>query len=104
MSEPNVKGLFNTNTNMTMTHTHPAENCGGVGPLPGSRSETSVAKLPDEHASEAKTALGPSSGTEDVFAEGDNPCEVTPASTTALGLKRFPRVETSRDIVSAETR
>ncbi|KAI9441721.1 hypothetical protein H4582DRAFT_2055547 [Lactarius indigo] len=39
--------------------THPGEHCGGVGPLPGSISETSVAKLPDERASEGKAAPGP---------------------------------------------
>jgi len=68
--------------------THPGEHCGGVGPLPGSISETSVAKLPDERASEAKTAPGPSSRTQEVFAEGDDPREavvsaVAPASTSA---------------------
>ena len=63
--------------------THPGEHCGGVGPLPGSISETSVAKLPDERASEAKTALGPSSRTKEVFVEGDDPREVAPASTSA---------------------
>lgn len=39
--------------------THPGEHCGGVGPLPGSISETSVAKLPDERASERKAASAP---------------------------------------------
>ena len=63
--------------------THPGEHCGGVGPLPGSISETSVAKLPDERASEAKTALGPSSRTKEVFVEGDDSREVAPASISA---------------------
>jgi hypothetical protein len=65
--------------------THPGEHCGGVGPLPGSISETSVAKLPDERASEAKTAAGPSSRTKEVFAEGDDPraTALAPASTSA---------------------
>ena len=65
--------------------THPGEHCGGVGPLPGSISETSVAKLPDERASEAKTALGPSSRTKEVFPEGDDPREVAPAAKVPEG-------------------
>jgi hypothetical protein len=68
--------------------THPGEHCGGVGPLPGSISETSVAKLPDERETEAKTAPGPSSRTKEVFADDDDPREavataVAPASTSA---------------------
>ncbi|KAH9036208.1 hypothetical protein EDB85DRAFT_805792 [Lactarius pseudohatsudake] len=41
--------------------THPGEHCGGVGSLPGTISETSVAKLPDERASEGKAAPAPPS-------------------------------------------
>lgn len=51
--------------------THPGEHCGGVGPLPGSISETSVAKLPDERASEGKAASAPASRSKELSVDTD---------------------------------
>ena len=51
--------------------THPGEHYDGIGPLPGSISETSVAKLPDERASEAKVAPAPVSRLKEMIADTD---------------------------------
>jgi len=78
----------------------PGEHCGGVGPLPGTSSETSVAKLPDERASEVKAAAAPSSRTKEVFADEDDPREdVAPISTSAA---KVPDEQAGESEVAAE--
>jgi len=67
---------------------HPGDHCGGVGPLPGNISETSVAKLPDERASEGKAVYAPPSRTKEITADTD-PSEavaaaVDPASSSPV--------------------
>jgi hypothetical protein len=66
--------------------THPGEHSGGVGSLPGSISETSVAKLPDERASERKAAAStPASRSNEITADtdrGDDPSEAAALPST----------------------
>ncbi|KAH9174865.1 hypothetical protein EDB89DRAFT_417010 [Lactarius sanguifluus] len=63
--------------------THPGEHCGGVGSLPGTISETSVAKLPDERASERKAAPAPASRSKELTVDTDHGDEaVVPASSS----------------------
>ena len=64
--------------------THPGEHCGGVGPLPGNISETSVAKLPDERATESKAASAPSSRSKEIFADTDHGDDTREAVATAV--------------------
>ena len=52
--------------------THPGEHSGGVGSLPGSISETSVAKLPDERASERKAASASASRSKEITTDTDS--------------------------------
>ncbi|KAH9050882.1 hypothetical protein EDB83DRAFT_2317001 [Lactarius deliciosus] len=63
--------------------THPGEHCGGVGSLPGTISETSVAKLPDERVSERKAAPAPASRSKELTIDTDQRDEaVVPASSS----------------------
>lgn len=63
---------------------HPGEHCGGVGPLPGNISETSVAKLPDERDTEGKAASAPASRSKEVFADTDRRDDSRDAIATAV--------------------
>jgi len=71
----------------------PYEHYDGVGPLPGTSSETSVAKLPDERKAEERSRLGVASG-------GGGPL----AGITNLGTPQVRRVDDSdsRDPASAQ--
>ncbi|KAH8994526.1 hypothetical protein EDB92DRAFT_1815046 [Lactarius akahatsu] len=63
--------------------THPGEHCGGVGSLPGTISETSVAKLPDERASEGKAVPAPPSRSKELAIDTDHGDEaVVPTSSS----------------------
>ncbi len=85
---------------------HPGEHYGGVGPLPGSISETSVAKLPDERESERKAASGPSSRSKEVTVDtdrGDDACEAVAAAIApgAQGVTKTDEQASESEAVSA---
>jgi hypothetical protein len=71
----------------------PFEHHNGVGPLPGTSSETSVSKLPDERAA-AATSEAPATGT-----ESQKPTDDTAAPTE----NRAPAPHAEQKIVSPET-
>jgi hypothetical protein len=79
----------------------PGEHYGGVGPLPGSLSETSVAKLPEERASEAKAASAPPSRSKEVFADTDRGGVVAPADLFAAKVPDERAGEVEADSASA---
>ncbi|KAI9465342.1 hypothetical protein BJY52DRAFT_681787 [Lactarius psammicola] len=79
--------------------THPGEHCGGVGPLPGSISETSVAKLPDERASERKAASAPASRSKEIYADTDHGGDPREA-VAATGAKVPGERESEREAAS----
>ncbi|KAH9067549.1 hypothetical protein EDB87DRAFT_1573164 [Lactarius vividus] len=80
--------------------THPGEHHGGVGPLPGSISETSVAKLPDERASEGKAAPAPASRSKELTIDTDHGDEaVVPASSS---VAEVPDERTSEGRATSE--
>lgn len=68
---------------------HPGEHCGGVGPLPGNISETSVAKLPDERASERKAASAPAARSKELSLDTDRGDEYRGAVAAAVAPASF---------------
>ena len=81
--------------------TRPGEHYGGVGPLPGSLSETSVAKLPEERASEAKVASAPPSRSKEIFPGTDRGDVVAPADLFAAKVPDERAGEVEADSASA---
>ena len=78
--------------------THPGEHCGGVGSLPGSISETSVAKLPDERASEAR-ASAPAARSKEITTDierGDDPSEAIAAAVVPPASSHVAKVPGER--------
>ncbi|KAH9006083.1 hypothetical protein EDB86DRAFT_679979 [Lactarius hatsudake] len=82
--------------------THPGEHCGGVGSLPGTISETSVAKLPDERASERKAAPAPASRSKELTIDTNQGDEAVVPQAASSSVAKVPDERVSEGRATSE--